>query len=189
MSRWLVLLFALVGCGSSVPLYTRHTLQKQAYLDTPVWIDQNLSPLARQAIAQGLSDWNLALNGHRHYTFKGYINPANSDDIAAFVSSDYSSLAFLSKSYKDQENSVLGYVNSANESVIYLIDDLPSMDLQHEHHVVIHEMGHTLGLEHMSNSLMAPNSDGSKDCIDKKTLMVLAALQDWPLETLNWCDQ
>jgi hypothetical protein len=54
--------------------------------------------------------------------------------------------------------------------------------------VVLHELGHALGLEHdPAAHLMSTNYRGNdQGCVDEGTVKVLAALKGLPIDALNW---
>jgi hypothetical protein len=55
--------------------------------------------------------------------------------------------------------------------------------------VMLHELGHVLGLPRNGGSyLMSPNySPSDYACIDRATVEAVAALRNLPLNELNWC--
>jgi hypothetical protein len=55
--------------------------------------------------------------------------------------------------------------------------------------IVLHELGHALGLGHDPAALlMSTNYRGSvQSCVDEGTAKALASLRGLPLDGLNWC--
>ena len=55
--------------------------------------------------------------------------------------------------------------------------------------VVMHELGHVLGVGHGERGLMAAHYHPSdQQCIDKATVAAVAAKRRLPINQLNWCE-
>ena len=70
--------------------------------------------------------------------------------------------------------------------IVVHVDRLVGVDLSR---VILHELGHTLGLDHDPHShLMAVRYvENEQQCIDKATVELLAWQLRLPLNELNWC--
>lgn len=54
--------------------------------------------------------------------------------------------------------------------------------------IVLHEIGHALGAQHLAGTLMgARNSPGRYSCPDRETIVQVAAYQHAPLYEFSWC--
>jgi hypothetical protein len=54
--------------------------------------------------------------------------------------------------------------------------------------VVLHELGHALGLGHDNGGLMAARyHPSSQQCVDKSAAQAVAAKRALPVGQLNWC--
>ena len=55
--------------------------------------------------------------------------------------------------------------------------------------VMMHELGHVLGLGHDSGGLMAAHYHPSDQrCVDKASVQAVAAKRRLPMDQLNWCE-
>jgi putative peptidase family protein len=55
--------------------------------------------------------------------------------------------------------------------------------------IVMHELGHVLGLGHSEGGLMAARyHPTNQQCIDKATITAVAAKRRLPVDQLNWCE-
>ena len=55
--------------------------------------------------------------------------------------------------------------------------------------VVMHELGHVLGLGHGERGLMAAHYHPTdQQCVDKATVASVAAKRHLPADQLNWCE-
>ena len=68
-------------------------------------------------------------------------------------------------------------------SVIYLY---PGRYEKHASEVMAHEIGHTLGAQHVEGTLMAPTVS-NWECPDVTTMAQVSAYQHWNLTELRWC--
>ena len=69
--------------------------------------------------------------------------------------------------------------------IVYL-DRIGTRDLGS---VMMHELGHVLGVGHADKGLMATHYHPvDQQCVDKATVAAVAAKRQLPADKLNWCE-
>lgn len=192
---WLLAL-ALVGCGGQglrvdnggprKVQYTNHASDPNVVyeLPVPVYVTPDFSPIEREAIDEGLGEWNIVLNGYETLVV------VTDDNRAALLKSSLG-IAVQNDPADDVEDEVLAFtqVGGPNFGIVHMIPArIGTRDFKG---VFMHEMGHALGLEHvpMRSSLLYPSYQADVHCIDHDTVRALADLhRTWSLNHLNWCE-
>jgi Matrixin len=78
-----------------------------------------------------------------------------------------------------------GFLGIGGRLLVY-VDRIGTRDL---HGIVLHELGHVLGLNHDRGLLMSAHYSPTADqCIDRATLETAAALHNLPVANLLWCE-
>lgn len=199
--------FLLVGCAalsspapaSSPKLdpvwgdvsYTHHAPEWGVNaLRIPVWIDADFSPRDRADIKAAVDGWNTALNGHRVYfvaddNAKGLTEAGS--PIQQIVEHDGLGLLFVAIPHFDVPTNVLGWVDELGDNVVHL--DRAENNGTRQLIVALHEMGHTMGLDHVRTpyGLMGTVYTSQPPCVDETSVQILAALHGWDYRTMNWC--
>lgn len=172
--------------------YTCHARVPRTTPDMPAWTASDLGPVATLAARVAVEEWNRALNGHVHIRYMGAIERDDAGAAAglagAYVESVYMSLFFVPETFAGREDGALAWVDADNPAVVHVITDLPAMTEVQERAVIVHEIGHALGLPHMAGTLMAPVRGDGPACIDRATAETLARLKGWDAATMNWCE-
>jgi hypothetical protein len=82
-------------------------------------------------------------------------------------------------------SSQTGFLGIGGTMLIY-VDRIGTRDLRG---IVMHEIGHVLGLNHDHGNLMSARYQPTGDqCIDRATIETVAARHSLPAASLNWCE-
>lgn len=166
--------------------YSHHAPAQVNTLTIPVWIDPTFTPEMILVIKSGLDDWNTVLNGHERYELKGVLD----EKAAEYVLSQPYSLAFIAETHEETRAGILGWVNTDQLNIVHLVTDQLSVPLAGMKAVVMHEVGHTRGLDHLEvvGNLMYPYYTDQSPCVDRMTVAAVAIHEGWNLANLNWCE-
>jgi hypothetical protein len=139
----------------------------------------------RAKILRAVSEWNLALNGFVRFEVipdqavaaRGLqswrIVPAKGDGLQLPRGSSV-------------PLAVTQPITSASGLMVVHVDRVGRRDLGG---VVMHELGHVLGVGHGEKGLMAAHYHPSdQKCVDKATIGAVAAKHQLPVNQLNWCE-
>ena len=208
------IMLGLIGC-SSINYYTYKEVDPPAHISHPVIIpiviDSKFSSGEALAIKQAAREWNIVLNGQIKLEFGEHL--ADGVDKKQHLYPDtFNSFADGQKLQGSYENTNLGWVIyhlDSNDSNLGSFGDISSGTLAFvkgidEHYVVVaadrmvgrslkdvmmHEMAHLLGAEHIKiGSLEYPYySAKQSDCIDKITVAQVAEVRKLDMKTLSYC--
>jgi hypothetical protein len=134
----------------------------------------------RAKVFRAVNEWNQALNGFVRFEIVPEGGPPPAGKTWTIVASHdnppaaRSALAFT-----------YALPNGGGLMAVYL-DRVGTRDLGG---VVMHELGHVLGLGHDSGGLMATHyHPTAQQCVDKAAVEAVAARRGLPLGQLNWCE-
>ncbi len=199
MKKWLLILAMMVsGCTGSTGLWQykvpEHNV-KPINVDTiPVWLHSDFSTAAQINILEALKEWNISFNGQYILQFKGYFSNletgrllyekfGNANQGIIILNLPASHPLSLVKS----GDGSLAVVPEIGDHVIIVIKD--QVGYRNLKTIIMHEIGHLMGAEHINfSSLMYPYY-GVKQypCIDKVTMMQVAAHLKLNYKTLTYC--
>lgn len=207
MKKFMVFMFLmfLAACSSTTPMYqyTKVAKTKQYHWQRtiPVYVSHQFTEGDKVAIRDAVDAWNNVLNGHVSIQIKNEEFFANRDaDIQTalalkeanegwiLLKMDHDNPA-LADEIEDGDG-VLAFVNrlgSSGHLMFVLGDRIGSKDLKS---ILLHEMGHLLGAQHVSaRSLMYPSYGiyANYRCIDKITVAQVSNYQHIPIEEMNYC--
>ena len=200
------ILLVLIAGGATVPwlsrkpnvpvlldaaaaLYTHHVSHASQTEIIRLQIDPAFSDRQRSDIVRAVSQWNYVLNSHMRFE----VTSGSANFLAVSKSADAHRTWFVARQMGGSESGRRDFTNLAvtigtSSGVVALyVDRVPTwMD---PFRIVLHELGHTLGLQHDSRShLMSAHYWGDdQKCIDLVTVEQLSAILHLPRDELNWC--
>lgn len=200
----LIFLMLLAACSTSTPMYqyTKVAKTKQYHWERtiPIYVSQQFSDTDKKTIRDAVDAWNNVLNGHMSLVIKDErffskeedlrtmhaLREANEGWVLLKMDHDHPALA----DEIEEGDGVLAFVNrlgSSGHLMFVLGDRIGSKDLKS---ILLHEMGHLLGAQHVSaRSLMYPSYGiyANYRCIDKITVAQVSNYQHIPIEEMNYC--
>lgn len=169
--------------------YTNHSPEPGQTLYVPVYADASFSDDLRHRLRNALWHWNRALNGHFKFVVADLAVTDLEDNAEVRRRIDLldNGIEFVPSGFNPDNAGTLGIVRGDDLHVIHLNSDAESeADMSV---VIMHEMGHALGLDHnhVLGSLLYPIYSNQAPCVDETTVQVLAAQNGWDYRHLNWC--
>jgi len=147
-----------------------------------------MSLYERTKILTAINDWNVALNGVIRFDVVVVV-AATDDQTPGARSLWHVRVVRGSTGPHSSSGTPLAVTFPSwvgNGVVAIYADNLKTNDLAA---VMRHELGHVLGLKHDVAGLMAAQySSWDMQCIDRRTMSVLAARRRVPLGAFSWCD-
>ena len=171
---WLLFLF-VAGCISG-PTFTYTTFprinQPRQYIN--VCIDRTFDSEDKATIISAIDEWDRTLNGSMVFTTND-------------VSCNWTIIKSEVELYNEQREPILAQANYVGGTTITVIRTKIRSEWQLKA-IMLHEIGHLLGANHMDDSLM--NSHYSiklYPCIDQKTIQVISKYQGLSYSNYNFC--
>ena len=181
----LLIALCLVGCLS--PSYTHNAAPKSASIYVPVYITDAYPDVRRELIG-AVSEWNNALNSH-------IVLVVSPDDIVDFRRAQEENAIVIKMVSVGEPMLANAHLSGAMgltdiwgtkipAAVIYIVNTLSPKTARH---ILLHELGHTMGADDKDYSLMQLHYSVEYCCIDKDTMMQVANANGWDIRSLNWC--
>lgn len=168
--------------------YTGHPSTATATEVIPLRIAGPFEPYDRARILRAVNEWNVALNGFARFDIlpDGALAVAGRAQAAPWmIVAVQGGAARPASGVATALAHTYGEPAGGGLMTVYL-DRLGKRDLGG---VVMHELGHALGLGHDgSGGLMAARyHPAAQQCVDKSAVQALAARRGLQVEQLNWC--
>ena len=157
-----------------------------------VWISEEFKEEEREEIRKGIGEWNYGLNGRIEIKIEDEGFKEEGEKVAKQVREGGWIIRRIGSGDKRIPKAegkglwVIGFVEGIKGQHMYLIWDRLPRDVIKG--VVMHEIGHLLGVGHIGHRLMSGEygKEGSS-CIDYETMWAVAEAQDISMEGLNFC--
>jgi hypothetical protein len=184
---------SVIGCAST-PKLPLPDPTYQTYIE-PVWIDKDFSTADRLEIERALKDWNWTLNGYVQFRIESEQYERGDASILIQTMIMHAGTIIQVASEKEATDAeARGLPKNAgawteNDRVFVniIVSRLGNSNM---HAVVMHELGHTLGLGHFSipDTLMYKSGLRVCDCVDRYTAMVVADIHGVDYRRLRPCE-
>ena len=168
--------------------YTSHPPAATVPETVPLRITGAFSPGDRAKILRAVNEWNVALNGFVRFTI---VDDSVAPVAKARAPRPWSIMAAEGVGPRVARGPTVALavtqpVPGAGGLMIVYLDRIGTRDLGS---VVMHELGHVLGVGHGEKGLMAAHYHPSdQQCVDKATAAAVAAGRRLPADQLNWCE-
>jgi hypothetical protein len=171
--------------ATAVPRYTQHPGHPGAPRVIALSIDGPLTFDERAKILQATEEWNYALNG---FIRLQVVAAGQGGSGGWTIRGEKGGTPNAPDGERGQPlaSTQAGFLGIGGRMVVY-VDRIGTRDLRG---IVLHEMGHVLGLNHDLGRLMGPRYRPTADqCIDRATVEAVAARHNLPAASLNWCTE
>lgn len=168
--------------------YTNHRPAATAEEIVPLRIKGSFSPGDRAKILRAVNEWNVALNGFVRFTI---VEDFGVTAANARLSRPWSIMAAEGIAPRVVPGPTIALAHTqplpgSGGLMIVYVDRIGTRDLGS---IVMHELGHVLGVGHGEKGLMAAHyHPADQQCVDKATITAVAAKRQLAVDQLNWCE-
>lgn len=168
--------------------YTNHRPAATAAEMVPLRLKGSFTPGDRAKILRAVNEWNVALNGFVRFTI---VEDSGASATTAGHSRPWSIMAAQGISPRVVPGPTIALAHTqplpgTGGLMIVYVDRIGTRDLGS---VVMHELGHVLGVGHGEKGLMAAHYHPTdQQCVDKATITAVAARRRLAVDQLNWCE-
>jgi hypothetical protein len=168
--------------------YTNHRPAATAEEIVPLRIKGSFTSGDRAKILRAVNEWNVALNGFVRFTI---VEDSGASAASARPSRPWSIMAAEGITPRVAPGPTIALAHTqplpgSGGLMIVYVDRIGTRDLGS---VVMHELGHVLGVGHGEKGLMAAHyHPADQQCVDKATITAVAAKRQLAVDQLNWCE-
>ena len=168
--------------------YTNHRPAATVEEIVPLRIKGSFTPGDRAKILRAVNEWNVALNGFVRFTI---VEDSAVSAATARPSRPWSIMAAQGISPRVVPGPTIALAHTqplpgSGGLMIVYVDRIGTRDMGS---VVMHELGHVLGVGHGEKGLMAAHyHPADQQCVDKATITAVAAKRQLAVDQLNWCE-
>ncbi len=165
--------------GEIMSRYTQHASTATTVRTFPLIVTPDLPPAQRAAVLLAAAEWNHVLNGHARFVVAAGANVRPLWTVMQMPGG---------VSYNARALEPVGLTLPSLEGGVVLLYTERLQDLELRR-VVLHELGHVLGLGHNDRSrLMSARYFGDyQKCVDGVSAEMVSNALRIPLQELNWC--
>lgn len=149
---------------------------------TTIFIDSKFTPSEKSQILEAIKQWNTVLNGNLIFDTK--VIQIDSDE-KVFPPIDQQDIIVI-KTKKCSNCNALAYVNKIGGNYIFFVEQ-NTQSFQYKG-VMLHEIGHILGLLHINRESLMHEKFSNYDCIDFFTIKQLVTNLKLDVNSLNFKD-
>jgi hypothetical protein len=168
--------------------YTNHRPAATAEEIVPLRLKGSFTPGERAKILRAVNEWNVALNGFVRFAI---VEDSGASVANARQSRPWSIMAAEGIAPRVAPGPTIALAHTqplpgSGGLMIVYVDRIGTPDLGS---VVLHELGHVLGVGHGEKGLMAAHyHPADQQCVDKATITAVAAKRRLAVDQLNWCE-